>query len=274
MTKKYKPDKTGQIRRNTSGPGTSKLFKAGLKEINAELAKKVKDSLRHTYFTKSDLRAAFDRTKGRCSYCGVVLKATGTLESRTQTLSPTARFMLYYPLETCGKISRENLIAVCGKCKADHIPESPYIRKRVPNVDTLADLIDRLIVEVHKLAWFENKKREEHAKENPDVELIAQWDNSSRDCCELRSILKREINNCVKEFVRTLSYYVAPETRTFRPPVVEDDNTVADEISKLCEESAEAAVAGEPKRADDLSGLKESLKRIEDSHTYDILRRN
>jgi hypothetical protein len=89
---------------------------------------------------------------------------------------------------------------------------------RIPNVNTLADLIDRLIVEVNKLSWFENKKREEHAKSNPDSELIAKWDNLSRDCCELRSILKSEINRCMQEIVETQAYHPIKEARTFRPP--------------------------------------------------------
>jgi hypothetical protein len=44
---------------------------------------------------------------------------------------------------------------------------------RIPNVDTLADLIDRLIVEVNKLSYFENRKRAEHGKESPNAESIA-----------------------------------------------------------------------------------------------------
>lgn len=75
---------------------------------------------------------------------------------------------------------------------------------RIPNVDTLADLIDRLIVEVNKLAYFENRKREEHAKPEPDAVLIAHWDNLSRDCCEYRSLLKSRINRSVGEYLDEL----------------------------------------------------------------------
>ena len=56
---------------------------------------------------------------------------------------------------------------------------------KIPNLNTLADVIDRLIVEVNKLSFFENKKREEHAKDNPDAEMVVYWDNLSRDCCSV-----------------------------------------------------------------------------------------
>lgn len=109
---------------------------------------------------------------------------------------------------------------------------------RIPNVNTLADLIDRLIVEVNKLSWFENKKREEHAKPNPDSELIAKWDNLSRDCCELRSILKSEINRCMQEIVETQEYHPIKEARTFRPP------EPAYIIDMMCSDTAKSLYCG------------------------------
>jgi len=106
---------------------------------------------------------------------------------------------------------------------------------RIPNVNTLADLIDRLIVEVNKLSWFENKKREEHAKTSPDPELIAKWDNLSRDCCELRSALKSEINRLFGEVVATQSYSVMKEPRTFRPSATR----IADVLAQACRERSD-----------------------------------
>lgn len=250
MTKKYKTRD-----RVPRGP-ESKMFTIGLREINAELALKVKDSLRNYYFDKRDCREAFDKTKGHCAFCGVALKAVGDA-------GKTARFMLYYPLETCGKIERSNLVAVCLRCKRNPVPKPRKQGTRIPNVDTFADLVDRLAVEIHKLAWFENKKREEQGKDDPDVELVAKWDNLSRDCCEMRSILKRELNDCVGEFVRTLRYSVKSEARTFRPPkVVEGDNTVADEIDKIFGQTVR-----------DLAGLKDALEGIRLSHTYNIVKK-
>ena len=89
---------------------------------------------------------------------------------------------------------------------------------KIPNLNTLADVIDRLIVEVNKLSFFENKKREEHAKDNPDSDVIAHWDNLSRDCCEYRSMLKNEINKLTSEIVETGKYRTLREMRTFRQP--------------------------------------------------------
>ena len=105
---------------------------------------------------------------------------------------------------------------------------------KIPNLNTLADVIDRLIVEVNKLSTFENRKREEHAKDEPDAELIAHWDNMSRDCCEYRSMLKNEINRLLAEIVETGEYKTLNELRTFRRP----ENSVADLIADRCEYAA------------------------------------
>lgn len=106
------------------------------------------------------------------------------------------------------------------------------VRKvKIPNLNTLADVIDRLIVEVNKLSYFENKKREEHAKDWPDVEQIAHWDNLSRDCCEYRSLLKNKINRLLGEIAETGEYKTLKELRTFRAP----KRSVADILAERCE---------------------------------------
>jgi hypothetical protein len=107
--------------------------------------------------------------------------------------------------------------------------------QRIPGVDTLGDLIDRLIVTVHKLAFFENKKREEHAKTHPDVAAIAKWDNASRDCCELRSIIKSRIDELMGEIVESGEYKVMREVRTFRPPA----SRLSDVLAHACREYAD-----------------------------------
>ena len=88
----------------------------------------------------------------------------------------------------------------------------------IPNFNTLADAIDRLIVTVNKLAFFENKKREESLQPNPDPELITHWDRLSRNECEYRNLLKREIDNILMEIVKTGKYEVLPDNRTFATP--------------------------------------------------------
>lgn len=121
---------------------------------------------------------------------------------------------------------------------------------KIPNFNTFSDLIDRLIVEVNKLSYFENKKREEHAKAVPDRFQIAYWDNLSRDACEYRSMLKNEINKMLETVVNTGEYVTLRELRTFRPP----DKTVGDLLAQRCElpsESLKEFVDAQLKRKND-----------------------
>lgn len=111
----------------------------------------------------------------------------------------------------------------------------------IPNLNTLADVIDRLIVEVNKLSYFENMKRQEHAKDDSDPEMIAHWDNLSRDCCEYRSMLKNEINRVFTQVVDKKEYRTLSELRTFRGP----PRSVADIISDRCYAIGDMAFSGE-----------------------------
>lgn len=104
----------------------------------------------------------------------------------------------------------------------------------IPNLNTVADILDRLIIDIHKLAYWENFKREEQGKENPDAELIAKADNLSRDCCEIRSALKTELNTILSDIVNNQAYYPMKEIRTFRPAA----EAVTEVVSKACYESA------------------------------------
>lgn len=251
----------------------ARAFQAALREINGEIAARVKKG-NQRYITKDDCRAVFDKYRGRCSCCGYPVVPQGTKEN-------SVHFMLYIPHQAGGRAERENLVPVCTRCRKRHGPAVQRPRERIPNVNTIGDLVDRLIVEVHKLAWFENKKREEHAKPEPNVQQIAEWDNLSRDCCELRSILKKELNAAVSEFVTTLAYAPSQEARTFRPPkVVEDENTVADIVSDMAMESAEHTLENpdEPPEKDarndenkeKLTGV---LAGIQQTRRYVILRK-
>jgi hypothetical protein len=114
---------------------------------------------------------------------------------------------------------------------------------RIPNVDTLADCIDRLIVEVNKLAYFENRKREEHGKLDPDATAIAHWDNLSRDCCEYRSLLKSRINEVLAEIVASGEYRTMREVRTFRPPAGKLANLLANRCHEVSDKIRDAVEA-------------------------------
>ena len=100
----------------------------------------------------------------------------------------------------------------------------------IPGLNTFADLLDRLIVEVSKLSWFENAKRTEQDKAYPNKDLIVHWDKLSRDACEYRSLLKNEINKALTQVCETGEYKTLDELRTFSAP----PNTIADLLAERC----------------------------------------
>lgn len=131
---------------------------------------------------------------------------------------------------------------------------------RIPNFNTLADAVDRLAVEINKLSRYENLKREEHGKENPDVELIAKWDNLSRDACEYRSLLKNEINKILKDCMEEQCYNTLEEIRTFRPP----ERSAADLIAEMCEDRANASLRAQLAQAFDAQTSNLGVRRLHD----------
>lgn len=115
----------------------------------------------------------------------------------------------------------------------------------VPNLNTWADLVDRLIVCVNKLAWFENKKRESQREldrliaKGEDMDTvdrmlldIAMWDDKSRNECEVRNILKREIDRVLGLVIAKGEYQTLRDNRTFSAP----PKSVADILAEQCEE--------------------------------------
>lgn len=86
----------------------------------------------------------------------------------------------------------------------------------IANFNTLADVADRLAVEISKVAYFENRKREAHFL--GDTSSVVEWDSRSRDACEYRSMLRNEFNAVLAEIVRTKQYQTLPELRTFSKP--------------------------------------------------------
>lgn len=110
--------------------------------------------------------------------------------------------------------------------------------KLIPNLNTFSDLVDRLSVEINKISFWENRKREEQSKDKPNAELIMAWDQSSREACELRSALKNKINKLLSEIVETRSYQTYKEPRTFRPA----KSTIADILDEMCENNANTSL--------------------------------
>lgn len=220
----------GAVGRGAASPA----LRSAISDINLECAKFTKQG-RKVYIDKRDAKFIYAKYNGACAFCGYPLRSH---KRGTDGLA----FMFYQPLKYGGEISRDNLIPVCPRCKERQSP-SPRPLERIPNVNTIADLVDRLVVEVHKLAWLENRKRDEHAKESPDRDKIVEWDNKSRDCCEMRSILKRELNTAIEEFVHTMQYSPKQEARTFRAPkMIEDKSTIADMVADMATNNAVCVV--------------------------------
>lgn len=100
----------------------------------------------------------------------------------------------------------------------------------IPNFNTFADIVDRLAVTTNKLAFFENKKREESQRENPDTTLIANYDKLSRNECEYRNLLKRAMDDLLTEIVSTGEYKTLKDNRTFSAP----SKSISDLIEEIC----------------------------------------
>ncbi len=123
--------------------------------------------------------------------------------------------------------------------------------KRIPNYNTFADVCDRLIVEILKLSFYENRKREESLKDKPNEILIVLMDRNSRDACEYRDLLKGEIDRILSEIVSNKSYETLPRSRTFASPsksvgelIAEMTYTVSKELKEQLAESLEEKLNG------------------------------
>lgn len=102
--------------------------------------------------------------------------------------------------------------------------------KKIPNFNTFADIVDRLAVTTNKLAFFENKKREESIKENSNFELIVAYDKLSRNECEYRNLLKRALDDLLSEIVKSGEYETLKDNRTFAAP----SKSISDLIEEIC----------------------------------------
>lgn len=119
-----------------------------------------------------------------------------------------------------GNLSDQELETLC----LDIIEGLQNKERPIPNFSSVADVIDRLIVELMKLSFYEESKRSEQGKPNPDPVKIAIFDNSSRDACEYRSMLKNKLNELLHQIVVNRAYSPLKEIRTFSRPArgVED----------------------------------------------------
>lgn len=101
--------------------------------------------------------------------------------------------------------------------------------KRLPAVDSAADLIERLAIVLNRMAHLEQQKRDGGLA--PDQ--VVRIDSASRDCCEARSEIKNRINACFEEIARG-EYKSIRESRSFRPP----DERFSEVLDRHCAEIA------------------------------------
>ena len=142
-----------------------------------------------------------------------------------------------------GTWSDNELLEMCSRILSKR--EGIYQPQYIPNLNTFSCLLDRLAIEVHKIAYFENFKRKEHEKDNPSVNKIVLADNNSRNACEIRSYLKSELNQFLADIFNTRSYFPPREIRTFKSS---DVSFVSDIIEKMYERNANASLVGELSR--------------------------
>lgn len=122
------------------------------------------------------------------------------------------------------------------------ILEGLHQKKRpIPNFSTVADVLDRLIVELMKLSFYEQGKRDEQSKETPDPVRVAFFDDNSRDACEFRALLKNKLNELLHQIVVHKTYSPLKELRTFRPPSRSVDEIIEEMIDNNLELKKELA---------------------------------
>lgn len=117
---------------------------------------------------------------------------------------------------------------------------------RLPNINSISALIDRLSIENMRIAFLEEYKVLEHKKDAPDIQKIADWDRASRAAVELRSRIKREIDQCFKEAIENRTYEYVGEVRAFDSAKIA---VAVDLIDKRYQQIGRMAANGELERA-------------------------
>ena len=176
-------------------------FSHAIKAINGEVLRKLKIYRKkgRRYFSKDDLRYAYDRFKGSCAKCGMQLAAAGGHQG-------SADFTLRVSLDAGGAITRNNLLPVCKTCKKEKRPKRiAYPTDRVFDFNTIGDVIAHLTSAVI----------------DKDEERITYF--------------KRQVNETVNEFVQTL-YYKPVAGKCEPVERYEGENTMADQIADLARE--------------------------------------
>lgn len=88
------------------------------------------------YYDLHDARYWWGR--GRCRVCGIVMSPYSN-----QPIS--VRYMHRIPLKHGGRIERENVLAVCGRCHTTRRAADPVPEMRVIDYNSMSDLVVQLV---------------------------------------------------------------------------------------------------------------------------------
>lgn len=80
---------------------------------------------------------------------------------------------------------------------------------------SIADIVDRLCVELQKCAHANHSILDERRKASPNVEAISHWEWVARSAGEQRVRLKNLLNRRVDDAIRRGGFQTAPEARTY-----------------------------------------------------------
>ena len=221
-------------------------FTLQLREINTRLVSYYKTipnkELKNQpgYFTLREITDVCLRWKSRCAFCGVDLLPSGDQQRRIY-------IDFYVPLERGGPISPENLIITCLVCRTTLRPNH-RLMYRLEDIDTIPDLIEKLVIKTLKV---------NRMMENKDPEYF--------DECEKLRILKYELNSALEQLTMSLKYNPSRHARIDDVSwFVEEESTVADKVERM---------ASVPEQAQEVrEELKDDFRQIEKSGHYRIIR--
>lgn len=182
------------------------------------------------FLDKADLRAAYNRTKGRCSFCGIPLLVAGS-----EAHMP--HFMFLRPIKLGGKVEQDNLLVVCFDCKGQHHESRrDQPRELLYDFNTIPDLIQRLVEETIELSKCSD-------------EYIRLYQDSVKR-------IKRQLNYAIHNFVHTLAYNPRADAIDIKVERrIEEQNTAADLIAKIAQAKEEVELT--PLRLQLINLLKE-----------------
>lgn len=175
-----------------------KPFAHAVRELNGEIRRKLKDGAHNRlYFKRDDLRYVYNKYRGACSKCGLNVRAAGTSAS-------SAHFILRVPIEAGGKLDKDNLLTVCTFCRRSRKPKRTLDGgERVFGYNSFADLVEQL--------------------------TRAVVEDSDEKVC----YFKKQLNQCITDFVQTLFYNPVGTLDCEPVERYEGENTVADLVADI-----------------------------------------